>query len=171
MQAIKILFGLFLALFCLIGCKTLKEPPKETEKETIIKTITETQRDTIVQIKADSSYYQAWIECQDGKPKIIKPPQTQAGEHLKPPLVNLSDNGKLEVKCEDIQRQLNITLKEKQVLEERLKEKTIIPPPIEVEKPLTFWQELWIKFGKLSAIIGLIYLGFKIPWRRFVKPF
>lgn len=171
MQGIKLFFGLMLFIFCLVGCRTYKESPKTTEKEIITRTIIETKRDTIVQIKADSSYYQAWVECQDGKPKIIHTPQTQAGKHLKPPLVDLSDDGKLEVKCEDIQRRLNFTLKEKQVLEERLKEKTIIPPPIEVEKTLSFWQELWIRLGKLSAIISLIYIGIKIPWRRFVKPF
>lgn len=170
MQGIKLFFGLMLLFFCIIGCRTYKEP-KTTEKETITRTIKEIQRDTLIKIKADSSYYQAYIECRDGKPKIIHPPQTQAGEHLKPPSVNLDENGRLDVKCEDIQRQLNITLKEKKVLEERLKEKTIIPPPIEIEKPLSFWQELWIRLGKLSAIISLIYIGIKIPWRRFVKPF
>ncbi|MGP1500750.1 MAG: hypothetical protein ACTTJM_03080 [Bergeyella cardium] len=179
MQGIKIFFWLILLIFCIIGCKTYKEPAKTTGKEIITRTIKEVQRDTIVKIEADSSFYQAYIECRDGKPKIINNPnigrelKTKAGKNLKPPSVQLSDKGTLNIKCEELERQLKVALKEKQVLEEKSKETTIIPQPkiIKEKIPLTFWEELWIRLGKLLAIISLIYIGLKLPWRRFVKLF
>ena len=67
MQIFKAVFGVLLLLFCLTGCKTYKEPQPITQKETeiVTKTITKTQRDTIIQVKADSSYYEAYIDCRD----------------------------------------------------------------------------------------------------------
>lgn len=179
MQGIKIFFGLMLLAFCLIGCKTYKEIPTATEQEIITKTIKEIHRDTLIKVEADSSFYQAYIECREGKPLIInntntgRATKTKAGKSLKPPSVRLSGNGILNIKCEALEQELKVALREKQILEEKSKEKTIIPPSkaIKGKIPLTFWQELWIRVGKLSAIIGLIYLGFKIPWRRFVKLF
>lgn len=173
MQAIKILFIALLMLFCIIGCAVRKKPPKEQEREIVTRTVTEIRRDTVVKVKSDSSYYSAWIDCVNGKPIINanKTTETKGGVYMKAPTVKVKDDGHLSVSCESLEQQLKFEITERQILEEKLKEKTIIPPPIEVEKPLTFWQELWIRFGKLSAIISLIYLGFKIPWRRFVKPF
>lgn len=179
MQGIKIFFGLMLLAFCLIGCRTYKEIPTTTEQEIVTKTIKEIHRDTLIKVEADSSFYQAYIECREGKPLILnntntgKETKAKAGKNLKPPSVRLSDNGALNIKCEALEQKLQVALKEKQILEEKLKEKIIIPPPkiIKEKEALTFWEELWIKLGKLSAIIGLIYLGFKIPWKRFVKLF
>ena len=103
MQIFKAVFGVLLLLFCLTGCKTYKEPQPITQKETeiVTKTITKTQRDTIIQVKADSSYYEAYIDCRDGKPKILdhssgKPQKVRPGKNLKPPTAKIDENGKAE---------------------------------------------------------------------------
>ena len=178
MQIFKAVFGVLLLLFCLTGCKTYKEPQPITQKETeiVTKTITKTQRDTIIQIKADSSYYEAYIDCRDGKPKILdhsfgKPQKVRPGKNLKPPTAKIDENGKLQVSCESLEQQLTVALWENHILESKLKEKTIIPPPVEIEKKLTWRQKLYIRTGQLSILILLIYLGFKIPWKRLMKLF
>lgn len=175
MQGIKILFIALLMLFCIIGCAVRKEPPKEQEREIVTRTVTEVRRDTVVKVKSDSSYYSAWIDCVNGKPIINtdKATEIKAGAHIKAPYVKIKDDGQLSVNCESLEQQLKFEITERQILEERLKEKIIVPAPkvIKEKIPLTFWQELWIRMGKLSTIISLIYIGIKIPWRRFVRPF
>ncbi|AQY22973.1 hypothetical protein [Riemerella anatipestifer] len=173
MQLIKFIFITLLTLFCIVGCSVRKEPPKEKEKEIVTRTVTEVLRDTVVKVKSDNSYYSAWIECVNGKPIINadKITETRGESYMKPPSVKIKDDGQLSVRCEGLEQQLKFEIKERQILEERLKEKTIIPPPIEVEKPLTFWQKAWIKWGKISALAILIYLILKIPWRRLGKLF
>lgn len=175
MQGIKIMLLVLLMLFCIIRCAVRKEPPKEHEKEIVTKTVTEVRRDTVVKVKSDSSYYSAWIDCVNGKPIINtdKTTEIKAGAYMKAPSVKIKNDGQLSVNCESLEQQLKFEITERQILEERLKEKIIVPAPkiIKEKIPLTFWQELWIRMGKLSAIICLIYVGIKIPWRRFVKLF
>lgn len=173
MQTIKVVFIALLMLFCIIGCVVRKEPPKEQEKEIVTRTVMEVRRDTVVKVKSDSSYYSAWIECVNGKPIINadKTAKSQRGVYMQPPSVQLEGNGQLNVSCNSLEQQLKFEIKERQVLEEKLKERTITLPPVEVEKPLTAWQQAWIKWGKITALASLIYLIFKIPWRRFVKPY
>ena len=83
--------------------------------------------------------------------------------------MNLSDAGKLKISCQYLANQLKVTLKEKQILEEKLREKTIVPPPLLVEKQLSWWQKLWLNLGKVLSASLLIYLILKIPWKALLK--
>lgn len=162
----NIVFIFILALF-IISCKS-KPLPQEKEVITVTKTITELKRDTIIQVESDSSYYEALIECQNGKPVLIQnidAGESKPGKNLKEPNVLLDQNGKLKITCQYLANQLKVTLKEKQILEQKLNEKTIVPPPELIEKPLSWWQKLWITLGKIFSAIFIIYLGSKISWR------
>lgn len=162
----------------LMSCKP-RELPKEKEVVTINKTITEVRRDTIIQVEADSSFYEAMIECQNGRPVLRQPPKSPSnqsthkkasGKNLAAPKVNLDDAGKLKISCQYLANQLKITLKEKQILEEKLSEKTITPPPLLIEKQLSWWQKLWLTLGKVLSASLLIFLILKIPWKALLKP-
>ncbi|MEI7487047.1 MAG: hypothetical protein WCJ72_06485 [Chryseobacterium sp.] len=158
---------IFILAFLIISCKS-KPPRQEKELITVTKTITELKRDTIIQVEADSSYYQALIECQNGKPVLmqnIAAGESKPGKNLKEPNVLLDQNGKLKITCQYLANQLKVTLKEKQILEQKLNEKIIIEPPRLVEKSLSWWQKLWITLGKILSAGLIIYIGIKIPWR------
>ncbi len=172
-------FGFMMVLLAMLlySCKP-RELPKEKEVVTITKTVTELKRDTIVKVQADSSFYEALIECQNGKPVILSGGnfgtkvnyvKTISGKNLQPPEVIITEDGKLQVKCDYFENLYKITLKEKQVLQEKLSEKTIVPPPEIVKQPLTWWETFWITFGKICFFAALIYLVYKIPWKSFLK--
>lgn len=169
-QYILILFSTSL----LMSCKP-RELPREKETVTITKTITEIKRDTIVKVKADSSFYESLIECQNGKPVLIPPHSNKIetvlikGKNLQPPKVVLEDSGKLKISCQYLENQLEITLKEKQILESKLSEKTITPPPEYIEKQLSWWQKLWLNLGKFFSAVFLIYIITKIPWKALLR--
>ena len=175
----KILNGFLLVLIAalLLSCKP-RELPKEKEVVTITKTVTEVKRDTIIKVQSDSSFYEAMIECKNGKPVLLQRSnfgnennsyKITAGKHLEPPTVNLSDAGKLKISCQYLANQLKVTLKEKQILEEKLSEKTFLPPPLLIEKQLSWWQKLWLNLGKVLSASLLIYLILKIPWKALLK--
>ena len=86
----KKLTGFLLLTITLLlwSCKP-RELPKEKEVVTITKTITEIQRDTLIKVEADSSFYNALVKCQNGKPVLSHPTNTTAQE--KP---NKEDSGK-----------------------------------------------------------------------------
>ena len=174
-------FNVFLLMFIigfLYSCKP-RELPKEKEIITITKTITEVKRDAIVKVESDSSFYEAFIECQNGIPILIERSEfvkestdqkIASGKTLQPPKVNLNDAGKLKISCQYLANQLKITLKEKQILESKLSEKTITPPPEYIEKQLSWWQKLWLNLGKILSAAVLIFFLTKIPWKAFLKP-
>ena len=120
MKNLKVFLLMFI-IGLLFSCKP-RELPKEKEFVTITKTITEVKRDTIVQIAADSTYYEALIKCQNGKPVLVqksnfaKNSATQKitpGKNLQTPNVILTEAGKLKISCQYLANQLKVTLKEK----------------------------------------------------------
>lgn len=165
-------FALMLLIGFLLSCKP-RQLPHEKEVVTITKTVTELKRDTIVTVEADSSYYEAFIECRDGKP-LLKPPTgpkpgTTAGKNLQPPKAELDQYGKLKISCHYLQNQLKITLHEKHILEQKLAEKTIVPPPHLIEKQLTWWQKLWLFLGKILTSALVLFILYKIPWKALLR--
>ncbi len=160
-------------LVFILGCrtKTVVLPP---DKITETKTIKEIVRDTVIQVEADSAYYQAWIECSNGKPVIKQnDPQkqitTSEGKNLNTPAVSLDEFGRLSVQCKYLQNQLKVALKDKYILEQKTNEKTFVPPPQIIEKELSWWQKLWIALGKILSGVLIVYLGFRISWKSLLK--
>lgn len=167
-----------LSLFCLanilmlFSCKTKQiVQPTKVVTNTIEKVVTKTERDTTFIVEADSSYYKAWIECRDGKP-ILRNPTSQHGKsNLQPPKVSLDDKGQLDVECATENLELKARIKE---LVTELNNTTSSTEyiPVEVEKELTFFQNLFIKLGKVFGVIllGIVgYVAFKIVTKYYVR--
>jgi len=139
-----------LAVMLFASCKTRQVVL--TNKVT--ETLTETVHDTTFVIEPDSSYYWAWIECKDGKP-VLSNPTSQPGKNLNAPKVNLDDNGRLSVECEARAQELFAQWKSTH-------KATVIETevPIYIEKPLTQWQVLYIKLGKIFGVLLIVALGY-----------
>lgn len=165
----NILITLFVLL--MIGCKTIQQPTEQIQ-EVKTKTITELVRDTIVTVKADSSFYKAWIDCVNDKPIIVNKPvvnaDKKAGTYLKVPKVTLK-KGVLQVDCEAKAQELFLRWKEKHIKEQKEVVKTITLPPELIPRPLTWWQKLWMGLGKVLAA-GIIIFGLtKVSWKSLLR--
>jgi hypothetical protein len=148
----------FLLLFIAVSCKSTK--PVLPSNTNTVKTITITQvlRDTIFKVEKDSSYYKAWLKCQDNKIVIVKEKKspTTASKLLQPPSVSIVDNV-LQVDCEARAQELFFQWQEK--FKEEVTQ-TEIRTPYPVERNLTWFQSLCIILGKgfLIIIAGSIIL-------------
>lgn len=159
---------ILIALFCaanilvLFSCKTKQniQPTKEIVN-TIEKVVTKTKRDTTFVIKADSSYYNAWVECVNNKP-VLRNPIAQSGDgQLKKPSVNLSKDGQLSVECQTENLELKARINEL-VTEINNTSSVTEYIPVEVAKPLTFIQKLLINLGLVFALILLSLIVYGI---------
>lgn len=153
---IKDTLNLLMLLFVigvLFSCKSSIPLASNTTKTV---TITEVVRDTVIKVEKDNSYYQALLKCQEGKVVIDKTPTTTpkatAGKNLAAPKVNI-DNNVLSVDCEA--RAYELFHKWKEVFKAEVVSERI---PYPVERELTFWQKLFIWFGKVFLILLLAAL-------------
>lgn len=154
---------LFICLVLLVSCNSRKplEPPQI--KET--KTVKEIIRDTVIQVQADSTYYDAWIECVNGKPVLREPsppdkPKTAStpGTHkdnqkaLQNPKVTLDEKGNLKVECyKEVER---ISAQLKNYYEEKLRETRT---PVYIEKPFAWYHKALMWLG--GIFLTLIAIG------------
>ena len=153
-KLLSLLFLFVVLVGTLVGCKTANVlPPIKTE---ITNTITtkEVVHDTIFETKKDSSYYKAWLDCQDGKVIIKNEPKTTKGKYLKPPKVTIKDNY-LQVDCETEAQKLFAQWKD--VYRENLKS-VLTTNTVSVERQLTWWQKFQIWCGRLFLGITLFYV-------------
>lgn len=141
----------FVLIMLLVSCVSKK--PVVVKNETTTKdTITETVHDTIFKIEKDSSYYQALLDCQDGKVVVKNVSQSEPGRTLKSPRVRLRNNI-LQVDCEAKAQELFAKWKS------TYKSKTTVitkEVPV-VTNVLTWWQQTQIKLFRLFAIIILLW--------------
>lgn len=147
-----------------VSCASRKPPEPVIIENT--KTITEVVKDTIYKIEPDSSFYNAYVECVNGKPvlisnedqgyfqekvkteKLLKP---TAGKYLNIPKVNLQ-NGILTVNCETRAQEIFKQWKEKYISENKKE----ILPPVYIEKPLTWYQKSLMWIGAISLVLCAI---------------
>ena len=140
----------FVLIMLLVSCGSIK--PVVVKNETTTKdTITETVHDTIFKIEKDSSYYQALLDCQDGKVVVKNVYQSEPGRTLKSPKVRLRNNI-LQVDCEAKAQELFAKWKS------TYKSKTsVITKEVPViTNVLTWWQQTQIKLFRFFAIIALL---------------
>ena len=140
----------FVLIMLLVSCGSKK--PVVVKNETTTKdTITETVHDTIFKIEKDSSYYQALLDCQDGKVVVKNVSQSEPGRTLKSPKVRLRNNI-LQVDCEAKAQELFAKWKS------TYKSKTsVITKEVPViTNVLTWWQQTQIKLFRFFAIIALL---------------
>ena len=169
LKIFSVIFSFFL-LVCLLLTSCKSKLPEET-KTTYVKTI-EKVKDTVFVIEKDSSMYQVYIDCVNGKPVLIKSfedyqnqhpktatvPIQKEGKYLKIPKVKLSNNGLLTVNCEKEAQRLFATWKEKYTAEITETQK-----PIYIDKELTTWQNIQLYTGKITlGLLGLTILAFLI---------
>ncbi len=169
LKIFSVIFSFFL-LGCLLFTSCKSKLPEET-KTTYVKTI-EKVKDTVFVIEKDSSMYQAYIDCVNGKPVLIESfedyqnqhpktatvPIQKEGKDLKIPKVKLSKNGLLTVNCEKEAQRLFATFKEKYTAEITETQK-----PIYIDKELTTWQNIQLYTGKITlGLLGLTILAFLI---------
>ena len=146
----------------LIGCKAktvyLPSQTKLIETTRIVH-----ERDTTIQVEQDSSFYNAWIECQNNKPVLKNPMSSKGSGKVKPPNVSLDSSGRLDVGCVTENIALRIKLKE---LETQIKEK--VTQTVEVAKPLSFFQKLFINVGQIFCLYILFTIG-RWAYLKFLK--
>lgn len=147
------LLMLLFVIGVLLSCKSSIPLAKESTKTV---TITEVVRDTVVVVEADKSTYQALLKCQEGKVVIDQTtatqPKTTGGKKLSAPKVNIKDNT-LKVDCE--QKAYELFHQWKEVFKAEAVSERI---PYPVQRELTFWQKLFIWFGKVFLILLLAAL-------------
>lgn len=160
-------FIVFISLV-LLSCASKRdtEPVVITNTKETVKTI----RDTTYVIESDSTFYNAYIECVNGKP-ILKEPKTKGSTKkdsgLQDPKVKLVGN-QLTVECEKKAQQLYKQWRET-YLKEHEQTPIYIDKPVEVEKPLTFWQKTQIWFGRIFiGILALFILIGVLRWKQII---
>ncbi len=153
------------------SCATSKVKP-QIEKETITKIeVVEIPRDTIINVPADSSLYKALIECQNGKPVIIDTVrEVIKGKYIQPPKISIDSNVISVVSKAEAQR-LFLEWKEKYV-KENTTTSEVITEVKEVEKPLNWWEVLWLNLGRIVGlcVIGYVIIKF-VPWKSLIGRF
>ncbi|TDX86182.1 hypothetical protein [Epilithonimonas xixisoli] len=158
-------FYLIFISLVLLSCVTKRatEPVIITNTKETVRTV----RDTIFKVEADSSSYRAFIDCVNGKPIIRETDFTKSkkGKILNIPKTVLKGN-QLTVDCYKNEQELK-----KQWEETHTKATEQIPiyinVPVEVEKPLTFWQKTQIWFGRIfMGILSIFVIIGVLRWRR-----
>jgi hypothetical protein len=157
-----------LLLLVFYSCGSSRNTPEKVKSvQTITKTIKEIQRDTVHQIQKDSSFYRALIECKNNKP-VLKEIRSGKGRRLKKPSVEISQNS-LNVDCKTQAEKLFFQWKQKYILEQRETQQIKTLPAKLIPRELTWWQELWIKLGKISVFLILGWLVSKVSWKNLLK--
>lgn len=148
----KILICLFVVIPFLSGCASRR--PVVTGTDRIVRDSVRVEtvyRDTTLYVPADSSMIQALIECDStGRAYLKELLDYKAGEHLKPPSLNLTGNvltASAQIDSFAVFAKLKDRYTEKNSQETRITTQTI------ETNVLNGWQKFWIKFGYVSALI------------------
>ncbi len=134
-----------IALLLATSCRTTK-PESTQQSKTIIK---ETLRDSVVNIPADRSIFQAKLGVNDLGNTVIKEVlNVQTGKRAKAPKVQIEDQV-LNVDCACDSLDIYLKLKDTHITD-MLKETVFVP----TEKPLSMWQQTQLWMGRVM-LIGL----------------
>lgn len=142
----------FVLTILVVSCRSTKSPVVQNNTTTE-KTIIETVHDTVFKIEADSSIYQALLDCQDGKVVVKEVIQAEPGRNLKSPKVRI-DNNKLQVDCET--RALELFAQWKSIYENENRSQ-VKEVPVEVNR-LTWWQQTQIRLFWILLAYALVNL-------------
>ena len=153
----------FVLTILLVSCGSTKSAVVQNNTTTE-KTITETVHDTIFKIEADSSIYQALLDCQNGKVVVKEVIKAEPGRTLKSPRVRI-DNNKLKVDCEAEAQKLFAQWKSTHETEKIFVSKEI---PVKVNE-LTWWQQTKIRLFWIFLIIILANLSWRFIKSNFYK--
>ena len=145
-----------LAVFC--GCRPKLYPNKTESKENMV-VVTETIRDTVIQIRPDSSIVQALIMCDStGRARLEEIRTLKESARIRQTLA-LKDN-KLTAKSVVDSMGIYLTYKERYLEEQKVQVvETIIEKEVNV---LKWWQKSLMWMGAVSTLIFLTSLAFKL---------
>lgn len=145
-----------LAVFC--GCCP-KLYPHKTESTEHMVVVTETIRDTVIQIRPDSSIVQALIMCDStGRARLEEIRTLKESARIRQTLA-LKDN-KLTAKSVVDSMGIYLTYKERYIEEQKVQVvETIIEKEVNV---LKWWQKSLMWMGAVSTLIFLTSLAFKL---------
>lgn len=151
---------LMIMLFSSCGAKRLAQ----SQVKTITKEVKIIERDTIIETKADSSYYRAWVRCVNNKPVFDEITKSKNKGALKAPKIVFKDS-LLQVDCNLEAQDLLVEWKEKYIKEHEVTKDTIY---IEIPAELTWWQKLWLRLGQIFVgIIGTVIIYVVWQLKRF----
>ena len=153
---------LFVLLLALVSCASKK--PSEPVIIESTKTITKIQRDTVLVVKPDSSYYKAYVECRDGKPYIVRDSIVEKGKRISVPKVEIKNNY-LQVKCKVDSAKIalkwwetNTTIQDPKII--------YIPKVEYIEKPFRWYHKTLMWIGGIFLFLSAVGIVLKFT----VKP-
>lgn len=148
-----------LALF-LLGCRTARIATSSEQQQTTTDSLrtVEILRDTVVQVKADSSLLRALVECDSlGQAHLKQLLEYQAGDRLHPPLVDITNNV-LTARARIDSMAIYLQLKDRYTERNKIQRVTrTITQTVEVNR-LTWWQTLFYRLGQILTA-ALIVAG------------
>jgi hypothetical protein len=145
-------FTFLLILLFMTSCKSKKVV---VQKEITRDTITETLHDTVFKVEKDSSFYNALLECQNGKVVVKELTNTSAGRKLKTPKVVIQDN-QLKVDCKTEVETLFAFWKDTYIKSYKGAEIPVIT------NELTWFQKTQIYIGRTLLFALLLWILLKI---------
>lgn len=146
------------ALETLCGCCP-KLYPHKTENTEHLVTVTETIKDTIIQVQPDSSIVQALIRCDSTGQARLEEIRTLKESARVQQTLALKDN-KLTAKAVVDSMGIYLTYKERYREEQKAQVvETVIEKEVNV---LKWWQKALMWMGAVSALIFLTSLAFKL---------
>ncbi|AKK74444.1 hypothetical protein OK18_19120 [Chryseobacterium gallinarum] len=152
-----------------VSCKVVKPPAPMVIENT--REVTKTIRDTVYKIEADSSYYEAYIDCINGKPILREIQETQSksqpGKIINIPKASIKGN-KLSVECTKQAQKLFKQWKETYIKDTK-QTPVYIDKPVYRDKPLTWFQNVQIWLGRIFlGLITAILLAVILRWKRII---
>ncbi len=164
----------FFILLLFVSLVVFSCASKRIQKPVVItntREITKTVRDTIYKVEADSSYYHAFIDCINGKPFIretaLTKQNSKAGKNLKVPSATIKENT-LIVDCYVNEQELKKQWEETYIKEHE-QTPIYIKTPVEVVKPLSWWQKTQLWFGRIFIGILLLFIIIGVlRWKRLI---
>ena len=149
---------IFLSALVVASCCP-KLYPHKTESTEHIVTVTETVRDTVIQVQPDSSIVEALIRCDStGRARLEEIRTLRESSRVQQTLA-LNDN-KLTAKVSVDSMRIFLTYKERYREEHKAK---VVETAIEKEvNVLKWWQKALMWMGAVSTLIFLTSLAFKL---------
>jgi len=154
-KILNLISCLLLCLGLLAGCKSKVNIPQSTIETTKDINVQNIQRDTVFKTLADSSYYEAWLKCVNGKVVVVDA-STKASKNgkLQNPKVNIKNN-KITVGCQLEEQKLFAKWNE-QHKTETITNTLRIPYPVPAE--FTSWQSFQLWCGRIFLALMLLVL-------------
>ncbi|MFC3159002.1 hypothetical protein SAMN05443633_107159 [Chryseobacterium arachidis] len=169
-------FIFFISLFfvSLVQVSCIHRKPSEPVTIEKTKEVFTIVKDTIFKIEADSTYYNAFIECVNGKPVLnsemnenFRTKAYKSEMSLLAPKVSIVD-GKLSVECYKKAQESFKTWRETYTKEHE-QTPIYIEKPIYKAQPLSWFQQTQLWLGRIFlALLALFTLVLIIRWKRIV---